>query len=418
MKRVKVLDFGLAEIVLPNKSKGGSEADFAGTPDYASPEQLRVEPLDHRTDIYSVGVVLYEMLTGQLPFEFKHSGHDITKKFNEFKETVSTELPPPFPDTVPNAVKAIVMRCLAKLPEHRYQSMRALRDDIDSTSKSVSYSDVIVPAVPAVSTPGEELPSIQLSHTFIGEVRKAPTLPGAPQDQAKAPVESPWAKQAGEKIDRDMLPSSHLPLEPSEPVSQEQMATAIVRNPLLADEPTQLSFKAPVQPPKKMTRLKWAVLGVAGLAAVTAGTALVATQTGRSRDQAVVQPADPIRNQPVDATPRPPQPHSSTRPADPDPQQVQSFTITVRAEPRGVEVVMGGSVVCNGTGNCDITIPQGSVPVELVFRKTGYREATESFIPDQDRTLEVRLQRTRRPGGRPGGQQGNPNGRPIITSPD
>jgi serine/threonine protein kinase len=68
--RLKVLDFGLAR-VMRGREEHSSETGFAGTLDYASPEQIQVLPIDARTDIYALGVVLYEMLTGVRPFEGK-----------------------------------------------------------------------------------------------------------------------------------------------------------------------------------------------------------------------------------------------------------------------------------------------------------------------------------------------------------
>jgi protein kinase-like protein/AAA ATPase-like protein len=128
---VKVLDFGLAK-VLEEARKGKRITDpgmVCGTPEYMAPEQARGEDVDHRADLYSAGVVLYELLTGQLPFEGATP-----------RETVLMHLSQPIPDPreivpdrgIVDGLAAIVQKALAKEPKERFQRAsdfgRALRD--------------------------------------------------------------------------------------------------------------------------------------------------------------------------------------------------------------------------------------------------------------------------------------------------
>src|SRR5262249_55600782 len=111
---IKVMDFGLAKLRSPQSLKDvvESHGEFAiGTPTYMCPEQVRGEELDHRSDLYSVGVILYELLSGKLPF----SGADAM----DVLLAHATETPPTFDDAgakdvVPLAVERVVRTCLAK----------------------------------------------------------------------------------------------------------------------------------------------------------------------------------------------------------------------------------------------------------------------------------------------------------------
>jgi serine/threonine-protein kinase len=124
---VKVLDFGIAKI-MEDDGKDQRQAltktgMVFGTPQYMSPEQVRGEKVDARSDIYSTGIILYQMLTGQLPFRAETPMGLLTKHL--------LDTPPPFVQMAPQAqvppeVEQAVMGCLAKDAAQRPQSMRAL----------------------------------------------------------------------------------------------------------------------------------------------------------------------------------------------------------------------------------------------------------------------------------------------------
>jgi hypothetical protein len=122
---VKLLDFGLVKTVTENPGLATAEGIFVGTPAYASPEQASGRPVDHRTDIYSLGVILYELMCGRLPFEGRN--------FGEFLVKHVTEAPPPTPPEVlrtpvGKTLDGIARRCLSKDPAQRYSSAAELRD--------------------------------------------------------------------------------------------------------------------------------------------------------------------------------------------------------------------------------------------------------------------------------------------------
>jgi eukaryotic-like serine/threonine-protein kinase len=122
---VKVMDFGIARLVSGPETAPQTSA-VLGTAAYLSPEQAQGQRVDTRTDIYSLGTVLYEMLTGRPPFGGESPVAIAYKQVNE----------PPVPPSqlspdVPQGLDAVVMRALAKNPANRYQSAREFADDLE-----------------------------------------------------------------------------------------------------------------------------------------------------------------------------------------------------------------------------------------------------------------------------------------------
>jgi serine/threonine protein kinase/Tol biopolymer transport system component len=131
---VKVLDFGLAKTAQSTKlTKMGSTL---GTTAYMSPEQARGEEVDRRTDIWSLGVVLYEMITGKVPFSADYDQVVLYSIMNEDPEPLTAVR-----TGVPQGLEWIVNKCLSKDPTHRYQSAAELVVDletVDLTSPGIS----------------------------------------------------------------------------------------------------------------------------------------------------------------------------------------------------------------------------------------------------------------------------------------
>ena len=120
-------DFGLAKWVEDSAALTQS-GKIVGTPAYMSPEQLRGDPVDQRADIYSMGIILYQMLTGELPFN-SSSGDVITIIYQHL------EKPPPAPrdinPDIPPEVEAVVLHALEKDPDHRFGNILEMADSLD-----------------------------------------------------------------------------------------------------------------------------------------------------------------------------------------------------------------------------------------------------------------------------------------------
>lgn len=118
---VKLMDLGLA---LPKEAKRvTAEGMIIGTPAYLSPEQAQGHPLDHRTDIYSLGIVLYEMATGQLPFSSDDIPALLLQQVKQSPPPLRLHMP-----SLPTAFEAVILKALEKNPVRRYQSGQALAD--------------------------------------------------------------------------------------------------------------------------------------------------------------------------------------------------------------------------------------------------------------------------------------------------
>ena len=124
--RVKVMDFGLSRSVTIDKSLTQTGM-YLGTPEYSSPEQCETYNLDNRTDIYSLGVVLYEMLSGRVPHTAE-TPLSLFRKIVDEKPLPVRELNP----SIPSDVAVIVEKMLAKNRDERYSSAKELRLDIQS----------------------------------------------------------------------------------------------------------------------------------------------------------------------------------------------------------------------------------------------------------------------------------------------
>lgn len=134
----RIMDFGIARTV---KEKGitGSGV-MIGTPEYMSPEQVEGRDVDQRSDIYSLGIILYEMTTGRTPFE-GDSPFTIGVKHKSETPKDPKELNPQIPDDL----SGVILKCLEKVKENRYQSAGALKSELEKIEQGMPTTDRVIP---------------------------------------------------------------------------------------------------------------------------------------------------------------------------------------------------------------------------------------------------------------------------------
>jgi len=162
---VKVLDFGVAKFIADESHAGLTGTGMiVGTPNYMSPEQARARPLDTRSDLYALGIMLYEMLTGVPPFTGEATVDVLLKHV--------TELPPPICEDdlagpLPAGLRGFVLTLLEKDPDERPQSARAVRDAIKTFLEGGTLEHLYPDPMPGDT--GPRLPPLSERRFITGE---------------------------------------------------------------------------------------------------------------------------------------------------------------------------------------------------------------------------------------------------------
>jgi serine/threonine protein kinase len=198
---VKITDFGTAQIMQYGASQ---QTSVMGTPGYMSPEQIKGKAVDGRTDIFSLGVMLYEMTTGQKPFR----GQDIATIMYQL---LNEEPAPPHQvnPNIPQGVSSTILKAMAKSPYLRYENCRELMDDLKNyrpgenpAKTSASASSTAMAARPAIREKADKNYHAEMPRIPGVEPRATPP---APSRSAPTPVSGSAASnvrgEAGQQAD-------------------------------------------------------------------------------------------------------------------------------------------------------------------------------------------------------------------------
>ncbi len=228
---VTILDFGIAK-VQASQNKLTQQGTLVGTPHYMSPEQARAKAADQRADIYALGVIMFELATGDVPFDGEAPVAVLTQHVHDKPPTLESRLPQG--RSLPAGLENVIRKCLAKRPEHRYQSMSELSEDL-RTLISGSAPEVVIEAdaeAPLPSAPGSVptargprplfyvalvaavlLGAAWGTHEYLARSSRAPTIVtvAAPPPPAPPKTEPKPKEPEGTKVDLILFPlDSHV----------------------------------------------------------------------------------------------------------------------------------------------------------------------------------------------------------------
>jgi len=358
---VKILDFGLAKLMIDGGVSVTKQGVILGTPEYMSPEQAESKrTIDHRSDVYALGIVLYQMTTGLLPFVGGSMGEVLVKH-------VSRSPAPPRgvnPD-IPPAVEQIILRCLAKRPEERFQGMADLRAALLDPDRWLGRPSTPLPVAEAAALP-----------------RAATPLP-VPPPRAPTPVPLPRATTP--------VPSD--PVLTASPSARTLLGTGVTTPPAAAELP-DLRPPAPVLsstvllPPDvaagragRGRGLRVAALGVVIGFALAGGVWFVRRATSTT-------PPPPPRV--AVAVPAPLALPDAPPPSAPPPAPTH-VRIVINTNPSGAEIFDEATGERLGVSPVELSLPRGTGERALVIRHPGCGEKHRSIRTTSDAELTLDL---------------------------
>jgi serine/threonine protein kinase len=189
---VKLLDFGLAKRMTTTEE---SNPDLIpGSPKYMSPELIRQQPVDGRADIYGLGVMLYQMLTGVVPFDHENP-LEILKAHLFVEPPPMASKNPRYP--IPPTLEKMVMRCLAKDPALRYRNIHEVIGTLRQVAQELGLSDGSIAALSSMSMPPAPMTPAQVPTPSVPPRSISPSAPSVATSQRPSPQKAASAPSPG-----------------------------------------------------------------------------------------------------------------------------------------------------------------------------------------------------------------------------
>ena len=408
---VKVLDFGLAKMFTANNASAVKTAAgvLLGTPQYMSPEACESKSgIDHRTDIYALGVLLFQMTTGKLPFEGESMGEILVKQV--------TALPPAprgLNPEIPPSVEQVLLRCLAKTPNARFSTMQDLRQALLDPE---AYLNACPPIGAARSVAPSEAGVDAKTVIAYARARPGKTQPGrssAEPWQVATTMNDVDASKPATRTVAAMLTGLALPSEPK-------------HNTMRIATPIGYSSK----PPRNM----WPIVLAMGLVLGIVGGGLAVVIGNGHDDATAVEPdsgapvarADASGNAPtpIDAASAVASrdgggvaiPHDAGAVGDAAPPvdgtEIRVARLTIDSAPSGASVY-GPDGQLLGKTRLEIAWPVSGDVIAFELRLAGYRRKPKSIVVKGNTTIGVDLEKLPaavRPGGSAGRGSAEPDG--------
>jgi tRNA A-37 threonylcarbamoyl transferase component Bud32 len=370
---VKIVDFGIAQLKPTNEEAQAQSTKHRkltktgmifGTPEYMAPEQASGKHADLRCDIYALGIILYELFTGTVPFTGETFLGVLTRHLNE--------VPPPmrtvFPDLqISGELEQVIMRTLAKDPVQRFQSMNELASAL-------------------VSTPEGQFTGLRGPYSQVGADGRGSHLPSG------APAPTPTAQQ--------FVRNPSVPQGPgavgSGPVLTDAASAAVTmprqQTAESARAETHMGAEAATRPPNKASGASATVFALLGVLVVGGGAAAFLLNrsgeppTGPSAPAKALEPPA----QPLAPEPRPVPSTAVTPPAAPSapPPALNVVKLDVATDPPGAMLSKNGFQVCDTTP-CEVTAGLNET-LELQAEK-GALKGKAKVLAQKDQKVTIKL---------------------------
>jgi eukaryotic-like serine/threonine-protein kinase len=339
---VKILDFGIARVAEELRETHTQAGTMKGKVSYMSPEQIRMDKVDSRADIFAVGIVLHELLTGRRLFR-------ATNEFNSARMVLESVVPRPSTvnPEVPVEVDEVVMRALERHPDARYLTAGEMADDIEKRLSEMRASP---------HEPRKLLLSLFPQRlSYHGDVMLP--FPPAPSviEASSTPPRSPWGPSP--------TSASH--------------ATKPLASGVAMGVEIDLSTGSPVSR-RRGGRRKWGALGA--LAGIVVAVVVLANPPWVTAPREVTV-AHVAAQAVAPPSPEPP----------PSPPAKAAVEISLDSNPQDAQVVREDSGEVVGRTPMTITLPQAHDVISFRFEKPGHAPTSYKVIPDLDKAVRAEL---------------------------
>lgn len=345
---VKVVDFGLLKLHKESVAES-SKGVLMGSPRYMSPEQIKRDELDHRTDIYSLGVNLYQMLAGRPPFLGDKAMDILMGHLSEPPEMFSTYTDR---EDVPAEVESFTMQLLAKNPDDRPHDMEEVIEALGRLRKTVR-KDSVAPPPKSTQKKKDEEKSDDDAEDLSANIEEI---------SAQSSVPAGWS---------DTVPAQELTPMPSQP-------SASVMSPMPEDGSSS------------GRKVLWILLASLIVLALGGG-AIVYIYTAdigkKSQAEQPLGPVVPVEDRIIEKE------EPEEQPEDPGPPPIQTFKVNFTTDPEGADVFEGDAMLCTTPCDTDWIVVEGEgEPRKFTLIKEGYErlEIIEN-VPFEDIDITIDL---------------------------